>query len=106
MTTPVFLDWLEGKFAGTRKVPPGAQVVTAELEQKVRDELIRWLTEEAVRAARVQDHVAATIAARQAELVVAAESIAATLPDLLDTLENRTRSWKAAVWDSTSGLLV
>jgi hypothetical protein len=65
MTTPEFIEWLDGKMAkhGDGKLIPPPDVLTAELDRRIEDKVRAAVTERILREARVEDQVAAAIAA-------------------------------------------
>jgi len=62
MTTPQFIEWLDGKMAGYDKLIPPADVLEAELNARVEDKVREAITERILREANVDGQVAAAIA--------------------------------------------
>jgi hypothetical protein len=63
MTTPQFITWLDSKLAGHSKLVPPADVLAAELEERIEEKLRANITERILREARIDDQVAEAIAA-------------------------------------------
>ena len=65
MTTPVFLAWLDRKMAqhGVLKLIPPTEVMAQELDERVEDKVRAAITERILREARLDDQVAAAVAA-------------------------------------------
>ncbi len=59
MTTPQFIEWLDGKLSeyGGGKVIPPADVLAAELRDRTRENLRTSITERILREARIEDQV-------------------------------------------------
>jgi hypothetical protein len=63
MTTPQFIEWLDGKLAGYDKLIPPADVLEAGLSARVEDKVRDAITERILREANVDGQVAAAVAA-------------------------------------------
>ena len=65
MTTPEFIAWLDGKMAehGDGKLIPPADVLAAELEKQLEAKVCADVTERVLREARIDDQIAAALAA-------------------------------------------
>jgi hypothetical protein len=63
MTTPRFIEWLDSKMADYGKLVPPADVLAAELEERIEEKLRTDITERILREARIDDQVAEAIAA-------------------------------------------
>jgi hypothetical protein len=63
MTTPQFIEWLDGKMAAYDKLIPPADVLEAELDRRVEATVRAAITERILREAGFEDQVAAAIAA-------------------------------------------
>jgi hypothetical protein len=66
MTTPQFIEWLDGKLAPySGKLIPPADVLTAELDTRIEDKIRAAITERILREAGFEGQVTAAIAAIQ-----------------------------------------
>jgi hypothetical protein len=63
MTTPQFIEWLDGKMAEHGKLIPPASVLEAELAKRIEAKVRATVTERILRDAGLDDQVAAAIAA-------------------------------------------
>jgi hypothetical protein len=63
LTTPQFIAWLDRKLAGYSKLVPPADVLAAELEERIEEKLRANITERILREARIDAQVAEAIAA-------------------------------------------
>jgi hypothetical protein len=63
MTTPQLIDWLDRKMADYEKLIPPTDVLSVELDQRVKEKIREELTERILREAGFEDQVAAAIAA-------------------------------------------
>jgi hypothetical protein len=64
MTTPQFIEWLDGKLAPyTGKLIPPADVLAAELDSRIEDKVRAAVTERILREADFEAQVAAALAA-------------------------------------------
>jgi hypothetical protein len=63
MTTPEFIEWLDGKMAAYDKLIPPPDVLKAELDERIERKLRADITERILREAGFEDQVAAAIAA-------------------------------------------
>jgi hypothetical protein len=63
MTTPQFIEWLDGKLAAYDKLIPPPDVLTAELDKHIEDKVRTNIRERILREARFEDQVAIAIAA-------------------------------------------
>jgi hypothetical protein len=65
MTTPKFIEWLDGKMAkhGDGKLVPPPEVLTAELDRRIEDKVRDDIRERILREARFEDQVTEAIAA-------------------------------------------
>jgi hypothetical protein len=63
MTTPEFIDWLDGKMAKHGKLIPPPDVLTAELDQRIENKVRASITERILREAGFEGQVAAALAA-------------------------------------------
>jgi hypothetical protein len=63
MTTPQFIEWLDGKMASYEKLIPPPEVLEAELDQRIETTVRVAITERILREAGFEDQVAAAIAA-------------------------------------------
>jgi hypothetical protein len=63
MTTPQLIDWLDRKMADYEKLIPPADVLSAELDQRVEEKIREELTERILREAGLEDQIAAAVAA-------------------------------------------
>jgi hypothetical protein len=63
MTTPQFITWLDNKMAGYGKLVPPSDVLAADLEKRIEEKLRAAITERVLREARLDDQVAAAVAA-------------------------------------------
>jgi hypothetical protein len=62
MTTPQFIEWLDGKMAGYDKLIPPAEVLEEELAERIEQKIRAAVTERILREANVDGQVAAAIA--------------------------------------------
>ena len=63
MTTPQFIEWLDGKLAPyTGKLIPPADVLVAELDSRIEDKVRAAVTERILREANLDAQVAAALA--------------------------------------------
>jgi hypothetical protein len=62
MTTPQFIEWLDGKMAAYHKLIPPADVLEQELSARVEDKVREAITERILREANVDAQVAAALA--------------------------------------------
>jgi hypothetical protein len=62
MTTPQFIEWLDGKMAGYDKLIPPADVLEAELSRSVEDKIRAAVIERILCEANVDGQVAAAVA--------------------------------------------
>jgi hypothetical protein len=58
MTTPEFIEWLDGKMAGDGKLIPPADVLEAELGEKLEESLRATITERILREANLEGQIA------------------------------------------------
>jgi len=80
-----FLAWLDGKMeAYSGKLVPPGPVLRERLEGQVRERLRRWLTEEAIRAAKVDEQVEAAFSDLQPRLSEWNGELEVTVTDDLD----------------------
>ena len=85
MEPDAFLAWLDGKMeAYTGKLVPPGPVLRERLEGQVRERLRRRLTEEAIRAARVDEQVEADFSDLQPRLAALNGELEATVTEDLD----------------------
>ena len=63
MTTPQFIEWLDGKMAAYDKLIPPPEVLEAELDERIENKVRAAITERILREAGFEDQVAAAIAA-------------------------------------------
>ena len=63
MTTPQFIEWLDGKMAADDKLIPPADVLAAELDKRIENKIRASITERILREAGLDQQVAAAIAA-------------------------------------------
>jgi len=63
MTTPQFIEWLDGKMADYDKLIPPAAVLDAELNKGIETRIRAALTEQILREAGLDERVAAAVAA-------------------------------------------
>jgi hypothetical protein len=63
MTTPQFLSWLDGKMADYGKLIPPPDILSAELDQRIEQEVRSKIMARILREARFEEQVAAAIAA-------------------------------------------
>jgi hypothetical protein len=94
MTTPQFIAWLDGKMARYAKLMPPADVLEAELRERVADKIREAVIERILREANVDAQVAAAIAAIEspdsAALAAGVKQLFKTTPDAQwrDHIEN------------------
>jgi hypothetical protein len=62
MTTPEFIEWLDGKMAGYDKLVPPDEVIGAELDERIETKIRAAITERILREARLEEQVATAIA--------------------------------------------
>jgi hypothetical protein len=78
MTTPQFLDWLDRKFAAhAGKIIPPSTVLADRLEQEVREDLERRITDRVLRCARVPDRVEEAFKRREPTISIRIETLEA-----------------------------
>ena len=63
MTTPQFIEWLDGKMAAFSKLIPPPDVLTAELDARIENKVRAAVSERILREARFEGQVATAIAA-------------------------------------------
>jgi Topoisomerase 6 subunit A/Spo11, Toprim domain len=63
MTTPQFIEWLDGKMVAYGKLIPPPDVLAAELDELIENKIRTSITERILREAGLEDQVAAAIAA-------------------------------------------
>jgi hypothetical protein len=65
MTTPEFIEWLDGKMEehGDGKLIPPPEILTAELDKRIKDKVRQDIRERILREARFENQVAKAIAA-------------------------------------------
>jgi hypothetical protein len=63
MTTPAFIEWLDGKMADQVKLVPPPEVLTAELDTLIEEKVREDITEQILREAGLEARVAEAIAA-------------------------------------------
>jgi hypothetical protein len=76
MTTPQFIEWLDGKLAAYAKLIPPPDVLAAELESRIEDKVRDSISARILREAGLEDQVSAAIAAiRKPSAAVLAKGI-------------------------------
>jgi hypothetical protein len=65
MTTPQFIEWLDGKMAGYEKLIPPTSVLEAELVKQIEAHARAEITERILQEAGLEDQVAAAVAAAE-----------------------------------------
>jgi hypothetical protein len=63
MSTPQFIEWLDGKMEGYSKLIPPADVIEAELSKSIEAKVRAAITERILREAGIENQVATAIAA-------------------------------------------
>jgi hypothetical protein len=63
MTTPQFIEWLDGKMAAADKLIPPPDILTAELDNRIEDKLRASITDRILREENLDQQVADAIAA-------------------------------------------
>jgi Topoisomerase 6 subunit A/Spo11, Toprim domain len=62
MTTPQFIDWLDGKMAAYHKLVPPSEVLESELQERIENKVREAITERILREANIDAQVAAALA--------------------------------------------
>ena len=62
MTTPQFIEWLDGKMAAYHKLVPPPDVLEAELHERIENKVREAITERVLREANIDAQVAAALA--------------------------------------------
>jgi DNA topoisomerase 6 subunit A-like protein len=62
MTTPQFIEWLDGKMAGYQKLVPPPEVLESQLHERIEKKVREAITERVLREANVAAQVAAALA--------------------------------------------
>jgi hypothetical protein len=62
MTTPQFIEWLDGKMAAYHKLVPPPDVLESELHERIENKVREAITERVLREANVDAQVAAALA--------------------------------------------
>ena len=63
MTTPQFIEWLDGKMAAYHKLVPPPEVLESELHERIESKVRAAITERILREAGFENQVATAIAA-------------------------------------------
>jgi hypothetical protein len=94
MTTPQFIEWLDGKMAGYEKLIPPTSVLEAELVKQIEAHARAEITERILQEAGLEDQVAAAVAAAEkpsgAELERGIRAMFGQLPE---------REWRGHIID-------
>ena len=62
MTTPQFIEWLDGKMAAYHKLVPPPEVLESELQERIENKVREAITERILREANIDAQVAAALA--------------------------------------------
>jgi hypothetical protein len=89
MTTPQLIDWLDRKMGDYEKLIPPADVLSAELDQRIKEKIREALIERILREAGLENQVTAAVAAIEKP---AAADLAKGIKKLFK--QERTREWR------------